>query len=456
MSDLKILLKGLLALGFVAAVAGLAALTLRTGPPPALELVTEAKAIGPLTSVVARAEVTGRGLAGLRLEIEQNGRVRVVAQSRHQPLPPWRFTGERVLRDELRAEVGHRALGELQEGEATIRVVAQRPRTWLLAPGPVTRELRLPVRLTPPALSVLSTQHYVAQGGSGLVVYRVGATAASDYVRAGDWRFAGLPLPGGASGERMALFGIPWDLGDAGNIRVVAEDDAGNAAAVAFVDRFEPRPPSRDRINLDDAFLGKVVKEIQERTPQLVASGSLLDDYLAINRELRAANAATLVELGRQSAPVRLFGEAFLPLPNGKVMSAFADRRSYLYAGREVDQQTHLGFDLASLARAPVPAPNRGVVRLARYFGIYGNAVVIDHGMGLSTLCAHLSSLEVQEGQQVERGQPLGRTGATGLAGGDHLHFTTLIGGLPVNPIEWWDAKWIRDRITSKLPVDAP
>jgi murein DD-endopeptidase MepM/ murein hydrolase activator NlpD len=137
-------------------------------------------------------------------------------------------------------------------------------------------------------------------------------------------------------------------------------------------------------------------------------------------------------------------------------MSAFADQRTYLYQGREVDRQTHLGFDLAAVARTPVPAPNTGVVRLARYFGIYGNAVVLDHGLGLMTLCAHLSSLEVQQGQTVERGQTLGRTGATGLAGGDHLHFTTLVRGLPVNPIEWWDGKWIRDRITSKLSAAQP
>jgi murein DD-endopeptidase MepM/ murein hydrolase activator NlpD len=179
--------------------------------------------------------------------------------------------------------------------------------------------------------------------------------------------------------------------------------------------------------------------------------GSLLDDYLAINRELRAANASELVALAPGSASSLLFSEPFLPLRNAKVMSAFADQRTYVYAGREVDRQTHLGFDLAAVARTPVLAPNRGVVRLARYFGIYGNAVVVDHGLGLMTLSAHLSSIEVVEGQRVERGEPLGRTGATGLAGGDHLHFTTLVRGLPVNPIEWWDGKWIRERVTAKL-----
>ena len=132
-------------------------------------------------------------------------------------------------------------------------------------------------------------------------------------------------------------------------------------------------------------------------------------------------------------------------------MSSFADQRTYLHAGREVDRQVHLGYDLAVVARTPVPAANRGVVRMARYFGIYGNSVVVDHGHGLMTLYSHLSSMDVSEGDEVERGAIVGRTGATGLAGGDHLHFTTLVGGLPVNPTEWWDAAWIRDRVAGKL-----
>lgn len=143
-------------------------------------------------------------------------------------------------------------------------------------------------------------------------------------------------------------------------------------------------------------------------------------------------------------------------MPNGQVMSAFADRRTYVYQGRNVDQQDHLGFDLASIQQAPVPSANDGVVVLARYHGIYGNTVVVDHGAGLMSLYSHLSSIAVADGQAVTRGQEVGRTGVTGLAGGDHLHFTMLVGGLPVNPIEWWDAKWIRDRLVTKLGAALP
>jgi murein DD-endopeptidase MepM/ murein hydrolase activator NlpD len=431
--------------------AALGVVTLRTGPPPAVEILMDAKAIGPATPVRVRAQAGGRGLASLRLEIEQQGKVQVVETREHHPPEPWRLWATATKEDELRADVGHRARSGLVEGEAILRVVATRASTWLLRPAPVVSELRLPVRLTPPSLSLVSSQHYVMQGGAGVVVYRVGKGAVRDYVTAGEWRFPGAPLPGGASDERVALFGVPWNVEDPSTLRVVAEDDAGNAGSATFVDRFTRKPPRQDRIELDNAFLDKVVPEIREHTPGLASKGNVLDDYLQINRELRAANAAELKQLSERSAPGFLWSEPFLPLRNGKVMSSFADHRTYVYDGREVDQQTHLGFDLASTARSEVQAANKGTVVLARYFGIYGNSVLIDHGLGLMTLSAHLSAVDVKEGQAVERGAVIGRSGATGLAGGDHLHFTTLVHGLPVNPIEWWDGKWIKDRVSSKL-----
>ena len=83
--------------------------------------------------------------------------------------------------------------------------------------------------------------------------------------------------------------------------------------------------------------------------------------------------------------------------------------------------------------------------------GIYGNCVIIDHGLGLQTLYGHLSQIDVKPGDTPGKGQIIGRTGTSGLAGGDHLHFDVLISGQQVNPIEWWDPHWIRDNVTDKL-----
>jgi murein DD-endopeptidase MepM/ murein hydrolase activator NlpD len=284
----------------------------------------------------------------------------------------------------------------------------------------------------------------------------VGETAIRDGVRVGSWFFPGQPLPNGTKQDRFALFAMPYDVENGGSVRLVASDDAGNEAEVSFVDQFFPRPLGTDTIELTDSFLQKVVPEIMSQTPELKDRGAVLDNYLAINGELRRANNGELKRLSEGSRREFLWTEPFSPLPGGKVMSHFADRRTYVYQGKRVDQQDHLGFDLASTEKAPVPAANRGVVVLARYFGIYGNTVILDHGYGLLSLYAHLSSIDVSEGQEVQRGATIGRSGQTGLAGGDHLHYTMVLHGLPVTPVEWWDPHWLRDRLAGKLGAALP
>jgi murein DD-endopeptidase MepM/ murein hydrolase activator NlpD len=110
-----------------------------------------------------------------------------------------------------------------------------------------------------------------------------------------------------------------------------------------------------------------------------------------------------------------------------------------------------LGFDLASTAAASVRAANRGRVVHAGWLGIYGNCVILDHGMGLQSLYAHLSSITVSAGQVVDTEGEVGRSGSTGLAGGDHLHFTMLLGGNAITPVDWWSAQWVQDRILRKF-----
>jgi len=138
-------------------------------------------------------------------------------------------------------------------------------------------------------------------------------------------------------------------------------------------------------------------------------------------------------------------------MTNSAVEAGFADARTYTYEGKEIDRQTHLGFDLASLSQAPIEAANRGTVVFVGYLGIYGNCVILDHGMGLMSLYAHLSSIGVSTDTLVERDAELGRSGSTGLAGGDHLHFTMLLQGNAITPVDWWSTQWVQDRVLRKL-----
>jgi murein DD-endopeptidase MepM/ murein hydrolase activator NlpD len=141
----------------------------------------------------------------------------------------------------------------------------------------------------------------------------------------------------------------------------------------------------------------------------------------------------------------------FIRLENAAPKGSFAQFRNYYYHGKVVDQQTHLGVDLSSLPHSSVPAANRGKVVYADDLGIYGQCIIIDHGLGLQTLYGHLSRIGVKVGDDVQKGQIIASTGDTGLAGGDHLHFGVLVSGEQVNPIEWWDPSWINNNVTSKL-----
>jgi murein DD-endopeptidase MepM/ murein hydrolase activator NlpD len=441
------------------ALAGLAFLGLaafRTGPEPEIKIAAGLPAIGKRTPLTVSLSAPGRGLAHVRVELRQGARTETLADKSYDPPPPWRAWKTGTTGDELKLEVGRETVKGLTGEPVTIRVTADRAGSWLRHPAPASAETTLPVRLHPPTLQLLSNATYVTQGGSEAVVYRVGESALTHGVRAGERFFPGFPLPGGGPTDRFALFAAPHDLTDPRKIQLVATDDVGNEATVSFVDKFFPREVRSDVIQVTDDFLGKVVPEIMSQTPDFQDRGSPLANYLAINGELRKANAAELTRMSESSRPSFLWSRRFEPMPNGKVMSSFADRRTYVYQGKTVDHQDHLGFDLASTRGAPVPSANDGVVVLARYFGIYGNTVIVDHGYGLMTLYGHLSSIDVAEGREVKRGDPLGKSGQTGLAGGDHLHFSVLLHGVSVNPTEWWDEHWIRDRIVRKLGTALP
>ncbi|MDP9119756.1 MAG: M23 family metallopeptidase [Acidobacteriota bacterium] len=419
------------------------------GAPPKVGVTPALPGIGKRTPIKVSVNDTGR-VEKVEVAVVQGMDVHPVLEKSFETHPVWAFW-KKPQPAELTAEVGRETISGLRGGLAIVRVTARRAGSLLRQPDPVVAEVRLPVRLTPPSLGVVSTFHYVAQGGCEAVVYRIGDGTAHDGVQSGDWWFPGFPMPGGDKALRFALFAVPYDTGSAAGVRVAALDDVGNRSEVAVVDKFFPKPLKTDTIELNDAFLNRVVPEIMGQTHELTDRGSALQNYLEINGDLRRKEGQFLRELATKSAPRFLWNQPFLPMPNAKITAAFAQRRTYVYNGRKVDQQDHLGFDMASVERDAIPASNSGVVVLARYFGIYGNAVVVDHGYGLQSLYGHMSSIAVQEGQEVARAQVLGRSGKTGLAGGDHLHFTMLLQGLPVNPVEWWDPHWIADRLARKL-----
>jgi murein DD-endopeptidase MepM/ murein hydrolase activator NlpD len=168
---------------------------------------------------------------------------------------------------------------------------------------------------------------------------------------------------------------------------------------------------------------------------------------------MRQDNLKTIQSLTRKSEARSLWTDTFLRMKNAAPMALFGEKRIWLYDGKAIGESLHEGVDLASLEHAPVEAANHGIVVFAGPLGIYGNTVIIDHGFGLFTLYGHLSMINMKAGQAVRKEEIIGKSGMTGLAGGDHIHFSILVGGQFVNPVEWWDAHWIADNVTSKIAM---
>jgi hypothetical protein len=430
---------------------GAAALWVNAGRAegPAIE-IGGPEAIGQTGEVAVKVTAPGGELSSLTVKLVQGETATALFE-----LTPETTAGVTTVGDEVTVTVpaGKRALPDLKAGEARIDVTAVRPVLFGMHEATATETRTIQVRLTPPQVAVLSQFHYVNHGGSEMVVYRVSPPDADSGVRVGTIEYRGFPASASDAGMRIAFFALLWDQDLNTPITVYARDSIGNEGSGSFDFRVFPKQFRKSTINLDDRFLARVVPPILQNSTELKVDDptNFLASYLAINRELRRMNNETITNLALETAPEILWRGPFKQLINTAVEAGFADQRTYVYNGSDVDHQVHLGFDLASTANAPVRAANRGRVVHAGWLGIYGNCVILDHGMGLQSLYAHLSSVGVTVGQSVESEAELGRSGSTGLAGGDHLHFTMLLGGNAITPIDWWSAQWVQDRILRKF-----
>jgi murein DD-endopeptidase MepM/ murein hydrolase activator NlpD len=425
---------------------------------PTIELRQPEGFIGQATTLEMSVETPDGQLSSVDVNVEQNGKTFPVfaVDQGGQLAAQEGVKQENANRLYVMRPVGKRAIPDLQAGPARIVARASRPVLYGLRQVETTTTRDVQVRLEPPRVSVASQFHFINHGGSEFVVYRATPADVQSGVRVGDKEYPGYPASGaGIGGDpalRVAFFALLYDQPLNTNIQVFARDVAGNQVVTPLDYRVFPKPFRKSRIEIDDRFLGRVVPAIASNTPdEQIPTDDVLAGFLKINGDLRRKNNQYIRDLAKKSAPEMLFKDVFQQLGNSQVEAGFADARTYVYNGKEVDQQVHLGFDLAVTANVPISASQRGVVAHADFLGIYGNCVIVDHGMGVQSLYAHLSSIDVKPGDRVEKGQQLGRSGMTGLAGGDHLHFTMLVGGEQVTPVDWWSAQWMQDRVLRKI-----
>ncbi|MEE3328137.1 MAG: M23 family metallopeptidase [Myxococcota bacterium] len=341
--------------------------------------------------------------------------------------------------------------GMAPDGKATL-VLQVRDWSWRSGLAGNRAEISIPVLIDtrPPALRVESGLTYMHRGGAAAAVYSLEENDLVDGVRVGDSFFPGYPHPSGDPNRRVSIFAVPVEAPDKVRVEVVAWDRAGNEGAASFPAKILNRTFRESAIEIDEGFIEQVANPLA-RESRFEVSGPA-ETFRSGNEDLRVLNEIAIREsLAESNQDEPLWQGAFKQLSGSKVTSRFAEDRSYILNGSAISQARHYGFDLASVARAPVTATAHGVVAFAGPLGIYGRCVIIDHGLGVASLYGHLSEIQVEKGESVKAGQTLGRSGSTGLAGGDHLHFAILVGDDYVDPLEWWDSKWLRSHIGVRL-----
>ena len=404
----------------------------------------------PDTDVLAlkpiEVEVTeqGTGLESLTVTLTTGGTEHALVNEKYdQP----------VMQKKVTVAVTAKLTG-VKEGPAVLRISARDRSLWRFFRGNQTViEKNLTIDITPPTLELLADDPYVNFGGVGIIAYKPSADTVKSGVQIGKYFFPGYKGQTKDAGTYLVFFAHPYDVPEAEKAILIATDKAGNTRQMALAYTLKNVKYKKSTIAISDEFIQSKVAPLV--TDVAARQKSPKEIFIAVNRALRKENDDKIRTVGQKSADKLLWSGVFSQLTNSKVEANFADARTYTYQGENIDNAYHLGFDLSVTKRYPVEASNSGVVAFTGDLGIYGNTVIIDHGLGLTTLYGHLSSIDVKEGEPVKQKQIIGKSGETGLAAGDHLHFGVYLNGVAVLPIEWWDEKWIRDNVTPKLEGSA-
>jgi len=404
--------------------------------PPQIAVAPAADTLGAAPLEIAISD-KGTGLKSVSATLTQGGtEVGLAAEQFAEPAK------------QKKIEVALARVAGVKEGPAVLRIVARD--ASLFGGNEAVLQKEVTIDVTPPTVELVADDRYVNFGGVGVIVYKASPDTASSGVKIGRHFFPGYA---GQIKDRpdqlLAFFAHPYDTAPEERPTLVVTDRAGNAREMRLAYELKNVSYRKSTLPVSEGFL-------QNKVAPLLADagarqGAAKDVFVAVNRMLRKENEDRIEAITRQATPSMLWKDAFAQLSNSKVEANFADQRTYTYNGEVIDTAYHLGYDLSVTKHYPVEASNSGTVAFTGDLGIYGNTVILDHGLGLFTLYSHLSSVDVKTGDSVARRQILGKTGETGLAGGDHLHFGIYLAGVAVLPVEWWDQKWIDDNVTPKL-----
>ncbi len=341
----------------------------------------------------------------------------------------------------------------LKNSEVTITVEARDASKWnFLAGNSSTETVVLQIDKKRPYLSTISSSYRIIKGGSAVVIFKAEDDNMEEFYVETNFgkRFKAQPFY--KEGYYVTL--IAWPVTEATfRATIIAKDSAGNVAKSSVPVIPYNKKYKVSKIKLSDRFLNGKVSELSYAYG--VDDGAdLIERFKYINEDMRKSNEDIIHELTSKVSDKRVNNfpiKKMYPLKNGQVVAQFGDHRIYSYQGEVVSEAYHLGLDLASNAMSPIMSQNPAIVTYAEENGIYGNMPVLYHGLGLYTIYGHCSNMMVKEGDSLRSNETVAKTGRSGYAMGDHLHFGVLVQGIEVRPQEWMDQDWIRKSITDPM-----
>jgi murein DD-endopeptidase MepM/ murein hydrolase activator NlpD len=410
------------------------------GPAPEILAVKPPRYLGEKTPFGLLIKDSGKGVSKLEVALQQGSTEKIILANTD-------LAAEDPEGIKITIPINAIKMG-LAQGPATLEVRAWGKRFGTFFPGKFSsRRFTAKVDTTPPKIFIRNSIIHMRRGGAALAIYETSEDAKTHGVVVGTRTFPGYRPYKDNPRIGISPFAYSQDEVKGAKIEAFAVDQAGNQIKVPVNVRVRWRKYRQAKLKLSDRTIKILSSRFAAISPE--PNGTPVEIFTWINTEFRKDINQKIKNLAQKTEDEMLWQGPF-DRPRGQPMAGFGDRRTYYHKGESITRAVHLGVDLADVAQSPILAAASGIVRHAGPMGIYGGCVILDHGQGVASLYGHLSSTGVKVGDLVEKGQRLGLSGATGLALGDHLHYSVLVNGVYVNPVEWWDSHWIKDNIMAR------
>lgn len=420
--------------------------------PPELQWHEEPRGLGAEAAKLSlRVSDKDSGLDEIIVRISQKNQPRELVRKK--------FDSTQVKQETIDFMINPKELG-FREGNVELQVLAFDKALW--NNGSRLSKI-VEVNFLKPQIAVLTPQQNGVLGGSELVFYKVTGKAPDTQGVVGQGSlYPGFKAEGwsdefaGHHSVYLAFYPIPASFREGSDsMQIVARDNLGNSANAPFNYRIRNRSWSSFRTSFSEEQASKLKESLvsyaQREKISMRPTGNLINDFKALLKLLAVSDESFLGAALAESEPRRLWHDAFSPPAPSAPNNSAGDQRVVMVGTQEVLRGAAAGVRFPVSRRTPVTAANGGKVAFIGELGLLGNTIVIDHGLGLSTVYGHLSDVQVQRGTMVEKGGSIGNTGTTGLAQSEEVYFETRLHGVPVSPNEWWDQTWVTDHIENKV-----